>query len=106
MKESLYRKRDRLSDDFTLIYKAPMEHILSACKHVSSFSLTVIGSIVAFKYVNGIEIVEQQCEVSYGALVSSGSDLIVFGIGFVAFNVMVLYSVSKYPLRIYKQKNK
>lgn len=106
--DSYYRKRDHIADDYEMIYKAPMFFTIAACKHVATLSLAITTSFMAYKYIAGIEIIDMSAEISlgYGPLMSSGFELIIFTAFFFLFNATILYACSKYPLRIYKKKNR
>lgn len=107
-KDSYYRKRDHIADDYELIYKAPMDFTIAACKHVASSSLAIVTCCMAYKYLAGIEIIDMSAEITlgYGPLMSTGSELVIFAACFFLFNATILYACSKYPLRIYKKKNR
>lgn len=107
-REAYYKKRDHVSDDYQLIYKAPMELTVAGCKHVATASLAIIGAIMAYKYVANIPILDLTTEIEFGSgsLMSSGFELTIFAGAFFLFNATILYACSKYPLRIYKHKNR
>lgn len=85
-----------------------MDFTIAACKHVATFSLAVTTSVMAYKYMSGIEIIDMSAEISlgYGPLMSDGFELAIFAACFFLFNATILYACSKYPLRIYKKKDR
>lgn len=107
-RESYYKKRDHISDEYQLIYKAPMDLTVAACKHVATASLAIVTTLMSYKYMAHIDILDANTEITFnvGTLMSSGFELLYFGGFFFLFNATILYACSKYPLRIYKHKNR
>lgn len=108
-KEKKYKESDKIQKDFRLIYKAPMENYLLACNYITSASVLMLGTFIAYKFVNRNEIVSSEPkEVAYfkGRLVMADDEIIYFTIGFIAINAAIRMILYKYPLRIYRNVNK
>lgn len=107
-KDAFYRRRDNISEDFQLIYKAPMIYTIASCKHFASFSLTFAGLAAAYKYANNMEIIGQveSLEFGFGPVMSGGNEMLGFGIAFFILNITLLFACAKFPLRIYRHKSK
>lgn len=107
-RESYYKKRDNISDDHQLIYKAPMDIYITGCKQVANFSLVSAGGCAIYKYFANMDIIDptMELELGIGPFMSSGYELAVFAGAFLVFNVTILYACSKYPLRIYRNNNR
>lgn len=107
LKDAFYRRRDNISDDFQLIYRAPMVYTIAACKHFATFSLTFAGLTAAYKYANNMAIIEMtNLEFGFGPIMSEGNEMLGFGVGFLLLNITLLVACAKFPLRIYRHKSK
>lgn len=98
-------EKDNIPENFTLIYRAPMEHYLGVSKNVTSITAGVIALLAAYKYSSDMSILSRsndEFELGIGALMTSDSDLYYFAGGFVLITLAVRYVIMKYPLRIYK----
>lgn len=112
--EQRYKLKDKMSEQFQLIYRAPMENYLKSCKFVSNGSLLVVGSLLAMSACStfGLDLslfgseLTKPIPVNYGSLVTSEAEIVILALGFLAINVLIRLMISKYPLRIYKNKNK
>lgn len=107
-KDAYYRKRDHIADDYELVYKAPMDFTVAACKHVATTSLFITTSVMAYKYIAGFEVIDTTAEYTLGngPFMSTGFELQIFAACFFLFNAIILYVCSIYPLRIYKKKDR
>lgn len=106
-RESYYRRRDHIADDYNLVYRAPMELTIAGCKHLASVSLAVAGACVAFQVAANEAIVDTaNLQLAFGPLMSESDDLLWFSAAFVAFNVSLLVACRSYPLRIYRKQNR
>lgn len=90
---------------YELIYRAPFEYLAPMCKHVPTFNLIFVSSLIAYKYAVGIEIIDKTAQYVVGPVMADGAELTAFLYAFYVVNVAVAYAVTKYPLRIYKLKN-
>lgn len=107
LKDAFYRRRDNISEDFQLIYKAPMIYTIASCKHLATSSLLLTGLAAAYKYANNMAIIEvESIEFGFGPFLSEGNEMVAFGFAFVLLNITLLVACAKYPLRIYRQKSK
>jgi len=108
--EKKYRRKDKIDDSFSIIYKAPMEYYLATCNHVTTASALAIGAFIAYKYVNRFEEVStelKELEFTGGIIGVSDDELIYFAAGLVVICLSVRMILYKYPLRIYRnQANK
>lgn len=103
--ELYYKKLDKIEPTFELVYRAPFEYLTALCKHVPTFSLISVSSIIAYKYIAGIDIIEANSQIAFGPTMADGWELVVTYVAFYIFNIILVYGVTKYPLRIYKSKN-
>lgn len=103
-KEEFYRKRDKLPNNYVLIYKAPLDLYVAMCKHAATASVAFIAVMSTIKYYMGIQIIDPDTELDIGfhTLYSDNSDIIWFSISFMLINAGIIYATAKFPLRIYK----
>lgn len=104
--EEYYKKLDGVETKYELIYRAPFEHTVAFVKHISMFTVVLYSSIISYKLLTGQDVIEENSVITLGPAMSDGVELpIMLGLFFV-INFMLLYVTFKYPLRIYKFKNK
>lgn len=108
--EKKYRLRDRIDESFSIIYKAPMEHYLAACNHMTTISALMIGGFGIYQYINRFQEVsseQKETEFTGGMIAIADNDLKYFAIALVLFSLGIRAILYKYPLRIYRnQTNK
>ena len=104
IKELKFRSRDQIPRQYDLIYRAPMEYYVALCKHTSAFTLSVVAITCVIKYMYNIALIDLDMELnlSFKNLSASGIELAGFVVGFLLFNLLILYTCNKFPLRIYK----
>lgn len=100
--EQQYKKTDKIDPKFELIYKAPFEYLSAFSKHVPTFSLLTISSLILHKLASGMNVIEPDAQLVLGPFMSDGTDLIGLSVAFYVMNLGLVYAVTKYPLRIYK----
>lgn len=100
--EPYYKKLDKIDPTFELIYRSPFEYLTAFSKHVPTFNLLFVSSIIGWKIVNGIHVIEPGTELEIGGMMSDGTDLIGLTIGFYVMNLGLLLAVRQCPLRVYK----
>lgn len=105
LKEEKFKLIDKISDSYTLIYKAPMDHYLTFCKHFTMFSFVAIGGVSLYKYCKDLKLVDMDFNSLYNNLTTSDAEVIGFVIGFFIFNIVIRVMLNKYPLRIYKNNS-
>ncbi|XP_055378373.1 uncharacterized protein LOC129610070 [Condylostylus longicornis] len=103
MNEQLYMKRDKMSQDYTIIYRAPMENYLVISKNVTTITATLISILAGYKYILGEKMTNISKEEQLGDLMIGDSDLIIFAAGFILITIILRVFISKYPLRIYRK---
>ncbi|XP_065074173.1 uncharacterized protein LOC135698200 [Ochlerotatus camptorhynchus] len=102
MKEERYRKKDKVPEEYRIIYRAPMEYYLSACNFVTSFSFAAISGITAYGYLHNYHTMSVPFELDYGSLTANENDLLIFlGFFFIA-NIAIRIMVNRYVLRVYR----
>lgn len=109
MKEFQFRKRDGVPDAYILIYKAPMEGYLTACKNITTVTSIAISALIAWNYDNLHKLVavpSSSTDIQMYGLVSSEADIFYFIAGFTALTIALRFFISKYPLRIYRNAEK
>lgn len=104
--EQYYKKLDKIDPTYTLIYRAPFEYLTALCKHVTSFNLVTVSSLLAYQFVSGVTIVDTSVPFTLGPSTADTEQLIGFVVAFYVFNLTLAYAVTRYPLRIYKLKNR
>lgn len=104
--EDHFKQRDKVEKTYELIYCAPFDYLTSMCKHVPAFTLVSVSTIIACKIAAGMEVIDPSTQFILGPTIAEGGDLIGFAVAFYIFNITLWYGVTKYPLRIYKLKNK
>lgn len=105
--EAYFRRRDHITDEYKLVYKAPMELVIAGCKHLSTFSLAVAAALVSYKYATEEQLSDVMAnkQIVFGPLMSDADELLWFGVAFVVFNVAILAACDRVPLRIYRKQN-
>lgn len=106
LREEKFKKIDQIAENYTLIYKAPMENYLMFCKNFTMFSFVAIGSLAIYKYWNDIKYVDMDYEMTFHSLTTSENEIIGFIVGFFVFNIVIRIMLNKYPLRIYQNNTK
>ncbi|XP_062544361.1 uncharacterized protein LOC134211485 [Armigeres subalbatus] len=105
MKEERYRKKDKVPEDYRIIYRAPMEHYLSACSLVTSFSFAAISVFAAYGYMHDYHTLSVPFEIDFQQLTANETDLLIFLGFFFAVNVLIRIMVNRYVLRIYRNED-
>lgn len=103
--EIYYKKLDKIDSTYELIYRAPFEYLTALSKHVPTFSLICVSSLIAYKFAVGIDLIDPTAEFVVGPTMADGAELTGFLVAFYVVNFVLAYAVTKYPLRIYKSKN-
>ncbi|XP_054089183.1 uncharacterized protein LOC128922503 [Zeugodacus cucurbitae] len=98
-KRDFFIKKDNVSSEYELIYRAPMETYISIAKNISTVTATIISSAAIYSVTNEYKITTPSFE-SMG-LVSHPNDLWYFSFGFIAVTMVIRLFIAKYPLRIY-----
>lgn len=109
MKEAQYKKRDGVPNGYVIIYKAPMEGYLTACKNITTITSIVMIGLVTYNYQNLSKLVTVPSageNVELYGLVSNEVDIFYFIAGFTAVTIALRFFISKYPLRIYRNSEK
>uniref|UniRef100_T1GI53 Protein SDA1 n=1 Tax=Megaselia scalaris TaxID=36166 RepID=T1GI53_MEGSC len=87
MKEAQYKKRDGVPNGYVIIYKAPMEGYLTACKNITTITSIVMIGLVTYNYQNLSKLVTVPSageNVELYGLVSNEVDIFYFIAGFTA----------------------
>lgn len=106
-REAFYQHRDKVDKEFQLIYKAPMEYYVAVSKHFATFSMTVFGALLAVSFGSNLSLFNWTTEYKFSELITvSSMESFGFGIALFAFNFLIIFGSWKYPLRIYKNKNR
>lgn len=103
--EQYYKKLDKIEPTYELIYRAPFPYLTALCRHVPTFNLISVSSLIAYKLAAGIDVIDTTAQVSMGPTLTEGWELTAFLVLFYVINLGMAYIVTKYPLRIYKLKN-
>ena len=112
LREAELRKKDKISKDYTLIYKSPIERYLSWIKNFSSFSALAVGTICALNagYLQNLMSIpaadEQKFDYMDLGLIAGEHDVLYALAFFTLISGALRIFISKYPLRIYKKENK
>ncbi|XP_053661859.1 uncharacterized protein LOC128711018 [Anopheles marshallii] len=101
-REEYYLKKDNIPAGFNIIYRAPMQHYLSACNIVTSFSFLAISGISAFTLLKDFHNIVVPFEIEFATLTANETDLLYFMGFFLLVNVVIRIMVNRYPLRIYR----
>lgn len=98
-----------MEEDWTLIYKAPMEYYLAACNHITTLSALLLGVFYAKEYVDRHREKDPELKpfpIMKGKVLVSETDFKYFGIAFLGINIILRITLHRYPLRIYINGNK
>ncbi|XP_023296513.2 uncharacterized protein LOC111679216 [Lucilia cuprina] len=101
-KEKRYLEKDRVPQNYQLIYRAPMESYVAWSMHVSTITASIIGTAAIYQYASNQPILEPLDTT----LAMSSEDIYYFAFGFMAINAVMRFVVSMFPLRIYKDQEK
>uniref|UniRef100_A0A2Y9D1T3 Uncharacterized protein n=1 Tax=Anopheles funestus TaxID=62324 RepID=A0A2Y9D1T3_ANOFN len=101
-REEFFLKKDNIPAGFNIIYRAPMQHYLSACNIVTSFSFLAISGISAFTFLKDFHNIVVPFEIEFATLTANETDLLYFLGFFLLVNVVIRIMVNRYPLRIYR----
>ncbi|XP_052893892.1 uncharacterized protein LOC128301445 isoform X2 [Anopheles moucheti] len=101
-REEYLLKKDNIPAGFYIIYRAPMQHYLSACNFVTSFSFLAISGISAFTFLKDFHNIVVPFEIEFATLTANETDLLFFLGFFLLVNVVIRIMVNRYPLRIYR----
>lgn len=107
--EKTYRRKDKIDESFSIIYKAPMEYYLATCNYFTTISAVVFAALTAYKLSHfGEEVSTVQVELDYlhGNATMSDQENLYFAIALVGFCIAIRMIVYKYPLRIYRNQSK
>ncbi|KAJ6643119.1 hypothetical protein Bhyg_08075 [Pseudolycoriella hygida] len=104
--ENYYKKLDNVEPSYELIYRAPFEYLIPMCRHVPSFLLISVSCGFAYQFITGSQIFDENAEFMTGPIVASSGEMMGFTVAFYISNLILIYGVTKYPLRIYKFKNR
>lgn len=83
-----------------------MEYYVAMAKHFATFSLTVVGGLVAVNLAKDTLLVNWGIGYTIDAITLDTAESVGFACLLIVFNFMILYGSWKYPLRIYKHKNR
>lgn len=101
--EEKYRKKDNVSSDYSLIYRAPMiNYIKVAQAACTSSPLVLCGLFTANYYFSENLFAEVD---SYHGMLLDQTDTMFFLPGYVIFNLVIYLFISKCALRVYSSKN-
>ncbi|XP_035911266.1 uncharacterized protein LOC118511829 [Anopheles stephensi] len=101
-REEYFLKKDKIPAGFNIIYRAPMQHYLSACNIVTSFSFLAISGISALTFVKDFHNIVVPFEIEFATLTANETDLLYFLGFFFLVNAVIRIMVNRYPLRIYQ----
>lgn len=107
--EKTYRRRDKVDENFSIIYKAPMEYYLSTCNYLTTASAVVFCACAAYRLAHwDEELSTEQVEVDFlqGMGTMSEEENVYFAIALVGLCIAIRMIVYKYPLRIYRNQSK
>lgn len=99
-REKRYLEKDRVPQNYQLIYKAPMESYVAWAMHVSTVTAFIISSAALYQYASGQPLLEPVDTT----LIMHSQDIYYFTAGFLAINGVMRFVVSMFPLRIYKDQ--
>lgn len=106
-KEETYRTKDKVAENFQLIYRAPMESYFSFTKHFTTFSLGCISTLMLYRYLAGLHLIDVPADFTgFGGLEATESEMWFFLAGFTVVTVFIRGFVNRFPLRIYKSGTK
>lgn len=106
LREEKYMKIDKISSNFTLIYKAPMDTYLAVSKHVTNLSLAIVSSLMGWSYVSNNTFIDVTNQEMLGKLSCTNNEMIIMTVGFFVMALSVQVLAHRYPLRIYRNQNK
>ncbi|XP_037945377.1 uncharacterized protein LOC119677887 [Teleopsis dalmanni] len=102
-KERLYKIKDRIPEGYTIIYRAPMEYYIIVIKAASTLTLTALFGFICYDLGNDKS--SGKDEKEYMTLMLDEDDYWYFLAGIIAFNFALQWLTTKYPLRIYRNKD-
>lgn len=106
--ERKFKLKDKIPQEYTMIYKAPLEYYLSACNHITTASAFLLVGFSVFSYFNHDKMTSilKPYEPMGGRVLVKDTDFYYFAIASVAINVVLRISAYRFPLRIYKNATK
>lgn len=97
-------KKDGVSPEYELVYRAPMETYITIAKNISTITATIISSATIYAVTNEYKLSSPSLESM--SLVTHPSDLWYFSFCFIAVTIVIRLFIAKYPLRIYVANDK
>lgn len=109
--EKSFRLKDNIDNNFSIIYKAPMEIYLRSCNYVTSLSVAILAAYGTYNYFHPFDSVsDAKIQLAFlevtGAVGMSAYELKFFAIALVGFCIGIRMILHKYPLRIYRNHDK
>lgn len=109
--EKQFKIKDKIEENFLLIYKAPMRHYLVAVNHITTASALLFGAFVVQKLIEGEDLTKDPNErylVQWdnGKGTMTDNEFTLFGLSMIAFFVSLRMILYKYPLRIYRKQTR
>ncbi|XP_049829625.1 uncharacterized protein LOC126268137 [Schistocerca gregaria] len=101
--EEKIRKQDKLSSDYTLIYRAPMINYVKVAQGLCTGPPLVFCGLLTANYFSDFLFAE--VKDSYFGLTLDQSDMMIFLVSYFLFNVVLYSFISRYALRIYSNKD-
>ena len=106
-KEIKYKRTDKMNDNYHLIYRAPMENYLIACKHITSFTFLSIAGLALVKFFRDENLYSPDILLQpFKHIYIDNNEIYGFFVGFLVISVLLRVMIQRYPLRIYKCKNR
>ncbi|KAH8413603.1 hypothetical protein KR222_001619, partial [Zaprionus bogoriensis] len=95
-------RADNLSQNYQLIYRAPLGDYLAWTKNISTATVTLLSLIAGYQLASASSFTGIAKQIQIASLVSNETDLYYFTVGFVLINLAIRVFIARYPLRIYK----
>lgn len=104
--EKQLKVKDKIDPTYFMIYKAPMEYYITACNHLTTASVVLIGAFAISKFITRHDEISsdiEEVEFMNGFAGMSLSEFKFFAVGLVLIAASIRMILYKYPLRIYRK---
>uniref|UniRef100_A0A336LF54 CSON011132 protein n=1 Tax=Culicoides sonorensis TaxID=179676 RepID=A0A336LF54_CULSO len=103
--EESMRIKDKLTHNFKIIYRAPMQSYIKALSIACAVTSAGLAFIGIHAYINGLTLDDLQQRSSYGdrfVVSTNTTELALFMVSLVVFNIVMSLTIRRYPLRIWR----
>lgn len=107
--EKTFKRKDKVDDAFSIIYKAPMENYIIASSFTTTVSALAAIAYGIHRYIHRFEEVsteQKEYDLIGGQATVSEAEFAYFTIGLVAICLSIRMILYKYPLRIYRNQGR